>query len=270
VIAALTVSAVAAGVGCAAGPGAVLKGDPTVFIHAAPDRTLHAGTAKVSVSLGVAVGPGLAGDGVVDFRRSAAEMAFQRTGAGARTGDRYEVVVAGAQGYVSGTGLAGWLSGPLPDVAAATRARIAPLDRLLVRPGAGLALAFLRGAEKVLPYGGEEVEGTSTLRYSFVIDLAAAIAASPPDQRPALTAAATFIGNVLEPADVWLDGAGRVRRLQFATDPLLRSTTTKANFFTEDGEVLSFIMIDFAAFGQPASISLPPPAEVHVLSGPGS
>jgi len=252
--------------GCTTGAGLAARGSPAEVVHDAPDRTLAAGSAAVSIGIGVAVGPGVAGTGVVDLRSGRARMEFQRTGAGARSGDRFDVVVDGGTGYLSGSGLSGWTGGPLPAVAVATRARIAPLDSLLVRPGAGLALALLRGAEKVLPYGGEEIEGTSTLRYSFVVDLAAATAASPKDQRPALQAAAAFIGSVQEPADVWLDSAGRVRRLKMATNPLLRSTTTKANFFTEDGEVISFVVIDFSRFGAPATIDLPLPSSVRPVA----
>lgn len=264
---AVALAASVIGVACQAAPGASLRGAPIDVIHAAADRTLAAGTATVGVSLGVATGPGLVGSGVVDFRHSSGELTFQRTGSEARTRDRFRLVVQGATGYLAGTGLgsATWLGGPLPAVATAARARIAPLDDLLVRPGAGLALGFLRGAEKVLPYGGEEVEGTSTLRYSFVVDLAAAVAASPPDQRPALEAAAGFIGAVQEPADVWLDGSGRVRRVQFATNPRLRTTTTKGAFFAEDGEFISFIIIDFGSFGAPAAIHAPLPAEVSAV-----
>jgi hypothetical protein len=152
-----------------------------------------------------------------------------------------------------------FVSGALVDVAQVSHDRVTPLDNLMARPGAGLAVALLRGASKVLPYGGQEVAGTSTLRYSFVVDLAAASAASPPSERPTLDAANKAIGDVLEPADVWIDRNGRVRQLQFATDPKLRTTTTKPNLLgiTQDGEYLSFIIIDFSRFGAAAPVTVP-------------
>lgn len=256
------------GVACQAGGGPALHGAPIDLIHAAPDRMSAVGTAKVTVSLGVATGPGLVGAGVVDFGHSTADVTFRRTGAAARTQDVFRVVVSGADAYLSGAGgpPGSWSGGPLPAVAAATKTRITPLDDLLVRPGAGLALAFLRGARNVLPYGGEEVEGASTLRYSFVVDLDQAVAASPPADQPALRAAARAIGGIQEPADVWLDGAGRVRRVQFATNPMLHTTTTRGSFFAEDGEFISFIVIDFGPFGMPVSISPPVGADVREVS----
>ena len=259
----LTAGAVAVAVACGGGPAPALRGDPTTLVRAAADRTIAAGTARVAVGLGVATGPGLVGSGVADFASGRAQLAFQRTGALAKRQDRFDLVVDGADGYLAGVlpaagGSPRYERGVLSDLAVEARARIAPLDALLVRPGAGTALALLRGAQNVLPYGGQEVQGASTMRYSFVVNLATAAAAAPADQRPALVAAARAIGNVDEPADVWLDSRGRVRRLQFATDPRLHTTTTKPSLFAEDGEFLSFIDIDFSAFGTPVTVSLPP------------
>jgi hypothetical protein len=262
VVAGVTVGLVAWAVACTSGPGRVLSGDPTALVRAAADRTDAAHTAQVSVAVAVATGPGLVGTGVVDFPLGQAQVRFQRTGSLAKTGDRFDLVVDGADAYLGGVlpsagPIGNYLRGALPDVAQTAKQRIAPLDSLLVRPGAGMALAFLRGAQHVLPYGGQEVEGASTMRYSFVIDLVAAQSAAAPGERPALAAAAGALGGVQEPSDVWLDSAGRVRRLQFATDPKLRTTTTKPNFFTEDGEFLSFITIDFGKFGSPAPVTVP-------------
>jgi hypothetical protein len=263
-VVALTTGVVMAAIACTTGPGNVLKGDPTTIVHNAASLTLAAGTAQVDVTIGVATGPGMAGTGLVDFGRQRADMTFQRTGSEASTGDRFELIVDGTDGFLSGVqppqhGHPSFISGALPDLAQVAHDRITPLDSLLVRPGAGTALALLRGATKVLPYGGEEVQGTSTLRYSFVVDLTAAANASPVGQQPALETANQAIGDILEPADVWIDASGRVRQLQFATDPKLRTTTTKGNLLgiTEDGEYLSFIIIDFSRFGEPAPINVP-------------
>ena len=123
-----------------------------------------------------------------------------------------------------------WLEGSPRQLAVDDHEQLSPLDTLLVRPGAATALAFLRGAVKVLPYGGQEIRGTDTFRYSIEVDLNQAIANSPPDQRPALEAAAAAIGPVLWPVDVWLDDQGRVRHLRLAEDPELHTTTTPATF----------------------------------------
>lgn len=260
----LTVATLVAVIGCTVGPGNVLKGDPTTIVRNAATRTLAARSARVDVTLGVGVGAGLAGSGIVDFLHQRSDVTFQRTGAQARTNDRFQLIVDGSFAFLGGVtpdvaGKPTFISGALVDVAHAAHDRVTPLDNLMVRPGAGFELALLRGAQDVLPYGGEEIRGASTLRYSFVVDLAVAAAASPQTDRAVLEAANTAIGGVLEPADVWVDRYGRVLQLQMASDPKLHTTTTKANLLgiTQDGEYLSFIVIDFSRFGAPALVTVP-------------
>jgi hypothetical protein len=119
-------------------------------------------------------------------------------------------------------------------------------------------VAFLRGAVDALPYGGQEVDGLNTFRYSVHIDLALAAANSPASERPALDAAAAAIGPVRWPADVWIDEQGRLVRLELAEDPELHTTTTRGNLFiTDDGNPLALTDLVFSDFGVPAKISLP-------------
>ncbi|GAC1595763.1 MAG: hypothetical protein NVS3B21_19070 [Acidimicrobiales bacterium] len=225
------------------------------MVRAAAGRTLGAGVVHVEVS----VAADLAGNGTVDLGAGRGSFSFQRVGAQAFTNDRFDVVVDGAREWVRAGGPAGglpgttasrpWIDGAPGPVATAAGPRVGALASLLVRPGLGTGLAFLRGATKVFPYGGEEVRGVNTYRYSLVVDLALA-AASSPDQRAALDAAAAAIGPVQWPADVWLDAEGRVRRLQMAEDPRARTTTTKANLlFAKEGNFLALTNLTFFDFG---------------------
>jgi hypothetical protein len=253
---------------CGGADPAALRGDPNLVVRRAADATMRVGGAHVDIS----VASDLAGTGSVDLAHGTGQFSFQRVGATAHVGDRFDVVAAGAEEWVQAAGPAGpvpgttatapWLTGLPAAVVAAAGPRVGPLTTLLVRPGLGTTLAFLRGATKVIRYGGEEVRGVSTFRYSFVVDLAAAAAASPPEQRPALEAAAAAIGPVLWPADVWLDDKGRVRRLQMAENPKLRTTTTKPNLLlTEDGNYLALTNITFFDFGTAVTVRPPGPAQ---------
>lgn len=253
---------------CGGADPAALRGDPNLVVRRAADATMQVGGAHVDIS----VASDLAGTGSVDLAHGTGQFSFQRVGATAHVGDRFDVFAAGAEEWVRAAGPAGpvpettpiapWLTGPPTAVVAAAGSRVGPLTTLLVRPGLGTTLAFLRGATKVIRYGGEEVRGVSTFRYSFVVDLAAAAAASPSAERPVLDAAAAAIGPVLWPADVWLDDKGRVRRLQMAENPKLRTTTTKPNLLlTEDGNYLALTNITFFDFG--TSVTVRPPASAQ-------
>jgi len=275
-LAGLVVATVAALVGCG-GPGPVaLRGSPQAVVRAAADRTMAAGTARVDVTLAVDTdGTGLSGTGVADLAAGDASLVLGRTGAAAHLDDTFDLVVEGPTDYVQLVGqpttvslgtsnLRPWLEGSPRQLAVDDHEQISPLDTLLVRPGAATALAFLRGAVKVLPYGGQEIRGTDTFRYSIEVDLDQAIANSPPDQRPALEAAAAAIGPVLWPVDVWLDDQGRVRHLRLAEDPELHTTTTRGNIliYKDTGNPLPFTDLDFYDFGTPAKISVPSPDRV--------
>ncbi len=266
-----TVAAAAALAGCGGAPPAALRGDPEAVVRAAAGRTMAARTARVDVTVAVDTGgTGMAGTGVVDLTAGAAQMRLSRTGAEARRADTFDVVAAGPVDFVSvsapdGAGIPGttprqpWVTGSPQLLAARLHTRATPLDTLLVRPALATDLAFLRGAVKVLPYGGQEIRGASTFRYSFLVDLRQAIANSPPSERPALEAAAAAIGPIRWPADVWLDASGRVRHLELAEDPEAQTTTTRGNLliFKDTGNVLPFTDLDFYDFGTPAKISVP-------------
>lgn len=82
-----------------------------------------------------------------------------------------------------------------------------------------LAVDFVRGAVDVVPYGGGEVRGASTIRYSFDVDLDVAAAhATDEEHRAAITAVRAAIGRPTFYADVWVDSAGRIRRVQVPLD----------------------------------------------------
>jgi hypothetical protein len=264
-------------VGACGGPApAAWRGSPVSVVRAAAARTIAAGSARVDVTLAQdTAGTGVSGTGLVDWASGGATLTVGRTGAAAASDDRFTVVVDGGTDYVTasggrdGGGVPGttaaqpWLRGAPRAVATDAHARIAPLDTLLMRPGAAMDVAFLRGTVDALPYGGQEVEGVNTFRYSVHVDLSLATAASPASERPALEAAAAAIGPVLWPADVWIDEQGRVVRIELAEDPQLHTTTTRGNLFiTDDGNPLALTDLVFTDFGVPAKISLPSPDQV--------
>jgi hypothetical protein len=82
-----------------------------------------------------------------------------------------------------------------------------------------VAVDLVRGAVSVIPYGGQAVRGVSTFRYE--VDLAPDRAArlAGPAQRPALEALDRLVTGPTLFADVWVDDAGRLVRIQLPLDP---------------------------------------------------
>jgi hypothetical protein len=119
-----------------------------------------------------------------------------------------------------------------------------------------LAVDLVRGVVAIDPFGGAEVRGVSTLRYTVDVDLARAASAAPPEGAAALRrlAAASLPGRVR--LDVFVDGAGRLRRVLLPSPLRTGPPPTRT-----DGEVRG-VTIDYSDFGVPVDIGPPPPDRV--------
>ena len=77
---------------------------------------------------------------------------------------------------------------------------------------------LVRGAVEVVSYGGTAVREASTFRYEIVIDVEAAVRATPEGRKAAVRHLADRLGAAAFYADVWVDGEGRIRRVQLPVD----------------------------------------------------
>ncbi|MBW3555876.1 MAG: hypothetical protein KY454_02950 [Actinobacteria bacterium] len=194
-----------------------LRGAPAAVVGAAPDRTVAAGTARI-----VATSRTATVEASVDLRTGRGKGQLLARGL-PRQGALVRLDYRGAY--------EGSAAAATPD---AELARAVPEELLGtgLQPGNPVAvLDLLRGASKVEPYGGTAVRGVATQRYSIQID-----ASRVP--------AAAALGVELVRAEVWIDDAGRVRRVQLGND--LRDQTT-----TTDREgLLPVTVVDLVGFDE--------------------
>ncbi len=101
---------------------------------------------------------------------------------------------------------------------------------------------LVRGALEVVSYGGAAVREASTFRYETVIDVEAAVRATPEGRKSAVRALAARLGAPAFYADVWVDGEGRIRRVQV---PVEKTTERPGN---RDRSRPRLITVDFFAF----------------------
>ena len=78
------------------------------------------------------------------------------------------------------------------------------------------ALSYLRGSGRVREVGKESIDGAETTHYKVTVDLEKAAARSDPDTRQALRRVIKSSGVKTLPVDVWVDGKGYVRKVQYA------------------------------------------------------
>lgn len=105
-------------------------------------------------------------------------------------------------------------------VSVASSARNAAGHPELVDPRSVVDL--LRGALAPVSYGGAAVRGTSTFRYETVINVERAVAETPTARRPRMEKFAQALGAPAFYADVWIDAAGRLRRVQVPVEKTTR------------------------------------------------
>jgi LppX_LprAFG lipoprotein len=113
-------------------------------------------------------------------------------------------------------------------------------------PTPASALSYLRGSSKVEQVGSESVDGVDATHYKVTVDLERAAARSSGSDRESLKRVIRASGVKTLPIDVWVDGKGYVRKVQYAQ----RIGSGKAVKIT----------MTLHDFGSPVSVK-PPPAD---------
>jgi hypothetical protein len=247
-----TAAPAGAGAGAKAGrdgrPGGV---DPV--LAQAVTRTLAAGTARTAVTIevrGSARSTSLSGQGVTDFEHGRAQATFSG---------------AGGQGRIETVFARGVVYQRLPGRSAAGKPWVRlDLTRVLGQSGAGLAglgndpnqaLRSLRGLSGVRQVGADTVRGALARHYRATLDLEQAAEALPAQARTAYRKLLATQGSTRQPADVWIDGRGRLVRL--------RSASTAAGGPGAGAGVQTTVTTEYWDFGVSTDIRIPAPDQVQ-------
>lgn len=107
-----------------------------------------------------------------------------------------------------------------------------------------LALVDLvRGAVGIEAYGGVSVRGVSTFRYELFVNVDRALADVDPSRRTELADFARRLQGDGFYADVWVDGAGRLRRIQVPVDKATKRPSNRDRSFPD---LISVDLFDYA------------------------
>lgn len=118
-------------------------------------------------------------------------------------------------------------------------------------------LQYLKAsAGHIQKLGTEQLYGASTTHYQATLQLAAVLKQLPPQQRTAARPLLQHIGNAgAIPIDVWVDGKGRVRRVQMSLNVAGPTATGSAT-----------VTVDFTEYGAVPAVTPPPEGEVVNLT----
>lgn len=216
-------------------------GSTEEVIRRAPDLTVAAGPARISIDQG-----GTHAEGVVDLRGDRLKVTVTTTAAGG-PGPATEVIAVGPDVWSRQRGAAVW-----------SRAQW-PAPGLLSLPGVASGdprslVALVRGTSDIEPYGGVQVRRVSAIRYDLRTDPQQAARASEAAV-PALDALAAAVDHTVR-LSCYVDGDGRIRRIDVPED--LKRTTPATR---PDGAPV-VTTVDFLSFGATDPIAPPPPDQV--------
>lgn len=214
-------------VGC--GERTTPSGTPSEVIAAAPDATVAAGPALVTIDR-----LNLRADGVVDLARGAARLTV--TDATARGAAAVEVLAVGERAWTRPVGSTTW------EPADPEAAGLLSLPGGLRSGDPRAVIDLVRGSSRIDVFGGLQVQSTSTVRYDVFSDPMAASQASGPATAPRLAALGAAVSHPIR-VDVYVDAERRIRRVEVPED--LRSATPVTRV---DLKRVS-ATIDFTAFG---------------------
>jgi hypothetical protein len=206
--------------GCSGSPRAAADdaraGDPVEMLHRAADRLTGAGSSRARTSMEMATGGTrvtIRGKGVYDYRRQLGRLrVLLPQGPGGTSAQRpiTELLAPGAL-FMKNRG-AGVPADKWVRVDTATLS-----DGNLVTGGATdpfTAAEVLRGTRRAACVGTTEIAGVQVRHYRGTADLVVAARAATRANRQALAAAAKGFATAVVPFDVFLDDAGRIRKVR--------------------------------------------------------
>ena len=124
------------------------------------------------------------------------------------------------------------------------------------------ALALLGATSPPTDVGRDTVRGVTCRHYRTTVDLAKVVSALPADTRDELAAVGKAFESRTFPVDVWIDDAGRLRKMTFTarlTPASVGASSGAAPTMTET--------VEYFDFGTPVRLSLPPAGQVTDISG---
>lgn len=224
----------------AARNGAAAPGDPAALLASAAAATFASGSTRFALQVQVSSGgqdTTASGAGSYDFARKVGDISVTTTGTAAQR-SQVDVIMDGATFYTRLSGQEGWTRAQAQGAAAGGQ-QYDPAQQLDI---------LQKVSSDVRLVGVEELRGEQVRHLTFTIDPASLAAASgiAGEGAAALQRGGPIAG------DVYIDDAGRVRKLQTRMTMDISGSSTAMNVVSE-----------YIEFGVPVTVQAPDPATVR-------
>jgi hypothetical protein len=239
----------------------------TTVVRSSATKTAQAKTSKFALDVTSQTGGSnveVKGDGVADFAKKDIDLTMDIPQAGS-----IEVLTFGTVAYVK---LPRVLQSQIPggkpygkiDLQAVGRSK--GLDFSSLTSGSSdptSGLSYLNGAaDGVTKVGTETLRGAKTTHYKATVDLQKAEAKATAAQKQTIEKARTQLGTSTFPVDVWIDSAGRVRKMSYSFD----LSKVKSASGQSAGVGQTTATIEFYDYGTPVNLTEPPADQVTDLT----
>jgi len=193
-------------------------------------------------------------DGSFDFKNRAGEYSVDAASIGLQGSGKVRTLVTGGVLYLSLDTLEGGDPSSNPDLAGKKWLKLDPQafggQGQVGQSDPSGGLDAVRGAKgDVKRVGSEKVRGTRTTRYQVAIDAEQAVNRAPEEQRAEARNSIGALGSRTIPADVWVDGKGRLRKVRLRV--AASSSNTKGS-----------VAFEYFDLGARVNVEAPPASEV--------
>ena len=193
-------------------------------------------------------------DGSFNFENRAGEYSVDAAAIGLQGSGKVRTLVSGGVLYLSLDALEGGDPSSNPDLAGKKWLKLDPQafggGGEIGQSDPSGSLDALRGAKgDVKRVGSEKVRGTRTTRYRVSIDAEQAVNGAPEEQRDEVRNSIGALGSGTIPADVWVDGKGRLRKIRLRV--AASSSKTKGS-----------VAFEYFDLGASVNVEAPPASEV--------
>ncbi len=238
---------------------------PSQAVATAYQNTIDTGSARTTLTTQVGIGNTslpITATGLLDFTHHAADLTEQLPG-GQNTAETrfvngmiYENIPNSAVQQLSGG--KPWISLDLSKMSGQGQGS---LQQLMSDTPADptTTLGYLRGAgAKVITVGQETVDGVATTHYQVVIDLDKAAQGQDAKAQQAIHTLEQELGTHNLPAQVWIDGQGRLRQVSMK-EALVGTPSSAATSTKPAGTPVSFsFTVKLSDYGVPVTVTAPP------------
>lgn len=258
------------------------KASPKATVLAASTKTVGGTTARMALDIKISGKQGtpteITGTGVTDLTKHTGLLDLKLPAFGGQNLGTIQARLVQSVIYeklpdtlASAAGIKGWVKIDLQALAKANGFDVSSLTQGQSSDPSQFLDLLKTVSDDVKDVGKEKVrDGVEATRYTATVDLGKALADNSQLDATAKAKLGDLYKNLTAPANIWVDGQGRLRKMTYTLDPSKFNAAALASNPKIAASLSQIAGIDFTlelySFGVPVSVTAPPANETTDLS----